>query len=245
MKPFVNLGFFAKDTVEAVTRRDVMVVLDALRCCSTIVTALANGATEIIPVTTILEARNMKKQHPEFVIAGERKGLKPKKFALGNSPLEFSSKNVRGRRIILTTTSGTRAILLSKQGKWVLVGAFLNAKAVAEASLKIAEREKTGVSFVLAGKEGQFSLEDFLCAGAITESFPQEKVDLSDTATASLLSFEEARQSLKKVIQRGSHAQYLEAKGFRDDVAFCSRMNVFNIIPFLKEGGIVPLEPFE
>ncbi|MDH5450099.1 MAG: 2-phosphosulfolactate phosphatase [Candidatus Bathyarchaeota archaeon] len=244
MKPSINLGFFTEDTVKAVKRRDVMVVIDALRCCSTIVTALANGATDITPVKTISEARRLKKKHPEFVIAGERKGLKPKKFALGNSPLEFSPENVRGRRIILTTTSGTKAILLSEQGKWVLIGAFLNARAVAEASLKIAENEKTGVSFVLAGKEGQFSLEDFLCAGAITESFPPGKAQLSDTAIVSLLSFERARRSLKKVIQRGSHAQYLKSKGFGDDVAFCARMNVFNIVPFLEKGRTVPLETF-
>jgi len=236
------LEFVAKDAVKAVKRRDVIVVIDALRCCSTIVTALANGATCVIPVKTILEARRLKKKYPEFVIAGERKGLKPKGFTLGNSPLEFSPRNVGGRGIILTTTSGTKAIFLSEKGKWVLIGAFLNARAIAEASLTIAEKEKTGISLVLAGKEGQFSLEDFLCGGAIAESFSTGRVKLSDAVVAALLSFKGAHGSLNKVIQQGSHAQYLEKKSFENDVEFCSKMNIFNIVPFLEEERIVPLE---
>ena len=242
LKIFVNLEFVAKDTVKAVKRRDVIVVIDALRCCSTIVTALANDATGIIPVKTILEARRLKKKCPEFIIAGERKGLKPKGFTLGNSPLEFSPRKVEGKEVILTTTSGTKAISLSRKKKWVLIGAFLNAKAIAETSLKIAEKEKTGISLVLAGKEGQFSLEDFLCAGAIVESFQTGRAELSDKAVAALLSFKEARHSLKKAIQQGSHARYLEKKGFENDIEFCSKMGTFNIVPFLKEGRIVPLE---
>jgi len=242
LKTPLNLEFIAKDTVKAVERRDVIVIIDALRCCSTIVTALTNGAACVIPVITIPEARMLKKKNPGFITAGERKGIKPKGFTLGNSPLEFSSENVKGRVVILTTTSGTKAISLSKKGEWVLIGAFLNAKAVAEASLKIAEKEETGISLVLAGKEGQFSLEDFLCAGAIAEGFPAEKVELDDAVRAALLGFEGARRSLKKVIQQGSHAQYLEKKGFENDVEFCSKMNIFAVVPFLKEEKIVPLE---
>jgi len=228
--------------VRAVKRRDVIIVIDVLRSCSTIVTALANGATCIIPVKTILEARKLKKRHPRFVVAGERKGLKPKGFDLGNSPLEFSHRNVAGRGIILTTTSGTKAISSSQKGKWVLIGAFLNAKAIAEASLKIAEKEKTGISLVLAGKEGRFSLEDFFCAGAIAESFPNGMIELCDAVMAALQSFKGARHSLDTTVKQGSHARYLEKKGFNHDVEFCSKMNVFNVVPFLREGRIVLLE---
>lgn len=241
LKPLVSLEFFAEDAAKAVKRRDVIVVIDALRCCSTIVTALANGATVIVPVKTIVEARRLKKRYPDFIIAGERKGLKPKGFILGNSPLEFSSEKVRGRRIILTTTSGTKTIFLSKRGKWVLIGAFLNAKAVAEASLKIAQNERTGISLVLAGKEGQFSLEDFLCAGAIAESFLTGRVEFSDAIMAALQSFKKVQDSLETAVKQSSHAQYLEKKGFKTDVEFCSRMDAFNLVPFLREGRIVSL----
>ncbi|MDH5596295.1 MAG: 2-phosphosulfolactate phosphatase, partial [Candidatus Bathyarchaeota archaeon] len=122
----LNLELSAKDTLKAVSRKDVLVVIDVLRCCSTIVMALANGAKEVIPTKTIREAQALHKKHPEFLLAGERKGLKPIGFNLGNSPLEFSSNIVKEKHVVLTTTSGTKAICSSKKARWVLIGAFFN-----------------------------------------------------------------------------------------------------------------------
>jgi len=237
----VNLEFVARDAVKAVQRGDVIIVIDVLRCSSIIITALANGAKGIIPVETIREAWAYREGHPEFLLAGERRGLKPKGFDLGNSPFNFSSETVKGKQIILTTTSGTKAISSAKKGRKLLIGAFLNVKAVAEAALKTAEKEKAGIFIVLSGTMGRFSLEDFLCAGAIIESLSTKKVELSDAALAALLAFQQARDSLSAVIQRGSHAQYLESIGFKEDVHFCSRMNVFRVVPVLEGETIVPL----
>jgi len=231
----------ARGAVKAVQRGDVIIVIDVLRCSSTIITALANGAKGIIPVETIKEAWAYRKDHPEFLLAGERGGLKPKEFDLGNSSLNFSSEIVKGKQIILTTTSGTKAISSAKKGRKVLVGAFLNVEAVAEAALKIAEKEQAGISIVLSETMGRFSLEDFLCAGAIIESLSTKKVELSDAALAALLAFQQARGSLSAIVQRGSHAQYLESIGFKEDVRFCSRMNVFQVVPVLEGEKIVPL----
>ena len=238
----INLEFTLNNVVRAVQRRDAVIVIDVLRCCSTIVIALANGAKGVISAKTLREARTLHENHPEFVLAGERGGLKPKGFDLGNSPLEFSSEKVMGKHIILTTTSGTKAIALSKNARWVLIGAFLNAKAVAEAALKIAEREGIGISLALSGRKRRFSLEDFICAGAIAESLPIEKVEQSDASFAALLTFQQARVSLNNVIQRGYHAQYLKSIGLKKDVEFCCQTNVFEIVPFLKEGMIIPLK---
>jgi len=233
--------FTAKDTAKAVKRRDIIIVIDVLRCSSTMITALANGAKGIIPVETIKEAWAHRKEHPEFLLAGERRGLKPKGFDLGNSPFNFSSETVEGKQIILTTTSGTKAISSAKKGRKVLVGAFLNVEAVADAALKIAEKEQAGISIVLSGKMGRFSLEDFLCAGAIINSLSTKKVELSDAALAALLAFQQAREYLSAIVQRGSHARYLESIGFEEDVRFCSRINVFQVVPVLEGETMVPL----
>ncbi|KPV64749.1 MAG: 2-phosphosulfolactate phosphatase [Candidatus Bathyarchaeota archaeon BA1] len=239
----INLEFTAKDAVKAVQRRDVIIVIDVIRCCSTIITALANGAKSVIPTKNVREARMLHKEHPEFVLAGERGGLKPRGFDLGNSPREFSSNVIGGRNIILTTTSGTKAIIGSKNARWVLIGALLNAEATAKTALKIAAKEKTGISLVLSGRGGHFSLEDFLCAGAITETLPIDKAEHSDATLTALLAFQQARESLTKVIQEGYHAQYLKRMGFEEDVELCSKMNILGIVPFLKGERIVPLVP--
>jgi len=235
-----NLGFTAKDIAKAVQRGDIIIVIDVLRCCSTIVTALANAAEGVIPTKTVKEALMLHKKHPEFILAGERRGIKPKVFYLGNSPVEFSPQKVKRKHIILTTTSGTKAIISSRNAKYVFTGAFLNAETSAKAALKIAEQEETGISLISAGTNGRFSLEDFICAGAIAESFPTD-IEHSDAVSAALLAFQQARKSLGKVVQSGYHAQYLVSQGFEEDVKFCCRLNVFQIVPFLKGETIVPL----
>jgi 2-phosphosulfolactate phosphatase len=237
-----NLGFTAKDVAKAVQRGNVIIVIDVLRCCSTIVTALANAADGVIPAKTVKEACVLHKKHPEFILAGERRGLKPKGFDLGNSPLEFSRQKVQGKHIILTTTSGTKALISSKNAKYVFTGAFLNAEATAKATSKIAEREETGISLISAGTDGRFSLEDFICTGAIAESFPADIVEHSDAVLAALLAFQQAGKSLDRVIQSGYHARYLTSQGFEEEVKFCSQLNLFQIVPFLKGDTIVPLK---
>jgi len=149
---------------------------------------------------------------------------------------------VKGKLIILTTTSGAKAISLAKNGKWVFIGALLNVEAVAKEALKIAERERRGISLLLAGKEGGFSLEDFLCAGAVIENLPKEKVRLSDAALAAALAFRQAREALSGIIRQGSHAHYLKSIGLEEDTEFCSQINVYPMVPVLKDGLIVPLD---
>lgn len=238
----VNLEIFAKDACKAVQRGDVIIVIDVLRCSSTIIAALVNGAKGIIPAKTLREARAYHQEHPEFILAGERRGLKPKGVDLGNSPLEFSPETIRGRHVILTTTSGTIAISLAKNGRWTLIGALLNVKAVAEAAMKIAEKEQIGISLVLAGKKGKFSLEDFICAGAIVESLPKERVKHSDAALAALFAFQQARGSLSSIVQLGNHAHFLKSIGFEADIEFCCRIDAFGIVPVYEDGVIVPLD---
>lgn len=245
VRPFVSLEFFAKNALKAVQREDAVVAIDVLRCCSTIVTALANGAEEVIPTKTVNEALRLRKKHPELILAGERRGIKPRGFDIGNSPLEFSPQAIGGKRIILTTTSGTKAIVLSRKTKWVLVGALLNAEAVAKAILEIAEKERMGISLVLSGRKGEhFSLEDFLCAGLIVESLPTRGfgVELSDAALGSWLAFQQSRRTLYETIQEGYHARYLKSIGFEEDTRFCSQVNAFDIVPIYRNGTITPLD---
>ncbi|UCE57433.1 MAG: 2-phosphosulfolactate phosphatase [Candidatus Bathyarchaeota archaeon] len=236
-----NLVFTAKDVAKAVQNGDVIIVIDAFRCSSTIVTALANGAEGVIPTRTVEEARRLHEKHPEFILAGERRGIKPRGFDLGNSPLEFIPQKVRKKYVILTTTSGTKAIISSKNAKHVLTGSFLNAEATAKAALEIAQQSKTGISVLPAGTNGRFSLEDFICAGAIAENFLVNNFEHSDAVSAASLAFQRARTSLDRVLQSGQHARYLTSQGFKEDVKFCSQLNVFRIVPSLKGETVIPL----
>jgi 2-phosphosulfolactate phosphatase len=234
----VDIELVAQDAGKAVERGDVVIVIDALRATTSIITMLANGAKSVIPVATLKEAAKLHREHSDYVLVGERADYKPKGFDFGNSPVTLAKEPLQAKHIILTTTNGTKALIKSKGSRWVTVGAFLNARAVAEKTMEISGKNGLGISFVLAGEKNHFSLEDFLCAGAITESFPKNAVELSDKTVAALLAFKAARQNLLESIQNGKHAHDLVKIGFRKDIEFSCRLDIYNTVPFYRNGKL-------
>ncbi len=235
----VNLELVARDARKAVKRNDVIIVIDVLRCTSSVITALTNGAHAVIPMPTVSAARVKAEEHPHYLLAGERQGVKPAGFVLGNSPLEFTRDRVAGKTIIMTTTSGTAAFARVKDHPFVLVGALLNAAAVAQTAFILSEQNRLNISFALSGKRGSFSLEDFLGAGAIIHHFENMDLTYSDTAYASLLAFRNAQPSLYAAISKGTHAQTLLDLGFKDDVIHCTQLNRFTTVPVLHGESIL------
>jgi 2-phosphosulfolactate phosphatase len=234
----VTLEFTARDAGKAVSRGDLIIMIDALRTSTSIVTALANGAKSVIPTETLKEACQLHREHPDYVLVGERNGCKPRGFDLGNSPSELTSEQIHGKNVIMTTTNGTRALAKSEQAKWVLIGAFLNAGAIARKAVEISEKNGIHISFVLAGEEDQFSLEDFICAGAVAERFPENSVHFSDKTSAALLAFKQIKNNLVENIAKGEHAKHLIELGFRRDIEFSCQIDVYEAIPLYKDAKI-------
>ncbi len=107
----------------------IAVVVDILRATSVMVTAMAHGASEIIPVATLEEAKSYLDRG--FLCAAERDGAPVDGFPLDNSPFSYMNERIKGKPIVITTTNGTLAITKSTAADQVLAGAFLNIKAVA------------------------------------------------------------------------------------------------------------------
>ena len=143
-----------------------VVVIDVLRSTTSIVHALEAGAREVIPCEEIDEARHLAARFPsgEAVLGGERHGIKIEGFDLGNSPEDYSPRNVAGKTVILTTTNGTRAMVQAASAQKVLIGAFVNASAVC-ARLLAEER----IHLLCSGTDGQYSDDDILLAGMLVE----------------------------------------------------------------------------
>ena len=148
----------------------VCVVFDVLRATSSMVTALANGAREIIPVCEIAEAVALRQTRPDLLLAGERDGVRILRaqtgsvdFDLGNSPREFTCERVAGRSLAMTTTNGTRALQACRGARGVLVGSFLNLSAVAD---WLARERVDSLLVVCSGTHEETAYEDVLGAGA-------------------------------------------------------------------------------
>ncbi len=162
--------------IDLLPRRDlrgtVCVVFDILRATSTIVTALASGAREIFPVSTIEEAHALHLQWPDAALGGERHGDRIENFDFGNSPAEYAANPPA--RIITTTTNGTVALRACEGAGEVFAGALLNMDALA---LRLTRRQPDELLLVCAGTFRDVALEDVFAAGRLCGAFESAEED--------------------------------------------------------------------
>ncbi len=242
---------FTPAEFEALSSRDLSgitcVVFDVLRATSSMVTALANGAEAIIPVADISEALAIHRQRPEVLLAGERDGLRIGKeltgsvdFDLGNSPREFTTEQVRGKTIAMTTTNGTRALKACAGAKSVWVGAFLNLGVTAE---QLRRDQPQRLLIICSGTGAEASYEDTLGAGALCNAVwdlydAGHVADSSQIARAIYLS---AKGDLLAAASRHARnaRRLLKMPDLRDDVALCLRPDSHPILAVLGKDGRV------
>ena len=224
-------------------RGGVAVVIDLLRATSTIIHALAAGATSVVPCGEVDEARRLAAQaQPQTVLlGGERGGLRIPGFDLGNSPGEYTRDVAAGNTLIFTTTNGTRALIRAKEARRVLIGALANLGAVVELLA-----EETGpVHLVCAGTDGRVTLEDVLCAGAIAHwlNLAAAEADPGDDSTQLALSlfascghdYDRACEDRVLAILRQSRGgRNLIDCGLAADIAVCAEQDKFDIVPELS-----------
>lgn len=196
--------------------RSLCVVIDVLRATSTLTTALANGAAAIIPAAELDEARELHARHPGALLCGERHGLPPEGFDLGNSPREFTPDRVGGRTIVHTTTNGTRAVRACAHAAETVLAAFLNISAVA-ARIRSRAAHVDAVIMACAGTFEDFSMEDALFAGALIERLGWQH------AIRSL--WEAAATPLETALSLTRNGRRLVELGLGADVSFCARVD--------------------
>ena len=133
----LNIALGPADALQAARQSNIVVVIDALRMSSTIVTALAGGMRSVVPVSSVDECVGE-------VTAGERGGKKIEGLMYDNSPLSFSSGQHIGKQLVLTSTNGTECLRAagSVSGSIVLVGSLLNAQAVASCAYRYEQEKK-------------------------------------------------------------------------------------------------------
>ena len=214
-----------------------VVVIDILRATSVIVTALNNGSKEVIPFLTVEEAKEYTKDNREnFILGGERRAIKIEGFDFSNSPLEYKEELVKGKSVVLTTTNGTRAIKSCEEGKHLLIGAMINARAVAKKVKALGE----DVVFVNSGTYGEFSIDDFICAGYMISSLEDihDDVNLSDIAYTAKHIYE-SHSDVKSFVENARHYNVIKSLGLIGDLEHCIKKDITDIVPMVKDGKII------
>ncbi len=230
-------------------RETVCVVFDVLRATSTMVTALGNGATALVPVAEIAEALALRERQPEVLLAGERDGLRIEghltggvSFDLGNSPREFTAARVRGRTIAMTTTNGTRALRACAPAAAVLLGSFLNLGTTAES---IERQAPAHLLLVCSGTLDQAASEDVLGAGALCDLlWPRYSGGaVSDSAHIARRLFCLEQNDLPGAVAQSRNGRRLMAQpDLRDDVPFCVQRDTVRLVAELGKDGLVRVQ---
>ena len=89
----------------------LVVVVDVLRAFTTAATAFAREAEEILLVSTVEEAFELRARYPGYLLIGEVDGLPVDGFDLPNSPSTLQDLNLSSRRLVQRTTSGTQGVV--------------------------------------------------------------------------------------------------------------------------------------
>ncbi len=204
---------------EAASAR-VGVVVDVLRATSTIAQALAAGYDRVLCAAEIGEAQALRAEIEDSVVGGERDAVRIEGFEVGASPREFLE--ARASTLILSTTNGTRAILAAAERcEHVVLGSLLNLDAVGRAAAEGGE----DVVVLCAGFKGAFALDDAYCAGRIVRLLEGRRTDAALAAELVAGAFPTALEALE--------ARTYGPPGLEEDIRFCARENVLDVVPRL------------
>lgn len=212
----------------------VVVVIDVLRATTTMTVALDQGAVKVIPVESIEECLSYKDK-PDHILAGERGGKMVEGFSFGNSPFEFMNGVVKGKTLVLTTTNGTRAIKMSEGAYSVIVGGFLNFTALT----KWIVTEGRDTLILCSGWRDKFNLEDTVFAGAVINHLKEYFLVDSDSAFAAEKLYLNSRRNMFHFMKQSSHYRRLARFGVVNDIQYCLRPDLTDIVPILKDGALV------
>jgi 2-phosphosulfolactate phosphatase len=213
----------------------VVIVLDILFATTTMVTALAHGAKDVVPVLDENAARTQAKQLLEnsFVLAGELYAETLPGFA-HPAPLALLEHGVEGKTLIYSTTNGTVALTQTARAARVYCGALLNAQALVRHV--VAQHPRETVLIVCSGSGNNFNFEDFYGAGYFVECFLPHVADLSDAAKAALTLYRHAKAP--EALLDCRVGRMMAARGLAREVEFACRRDAYPVVPALEQGRL-------
>jgi len=221
------------------THRDaIIVVVDILRATSSICTAFTNGVSSIIPVESSEKAKEMK--NLGYIVAAERNGLVLDFADFGNSPFNFSAENVKNKKIVYTTTNGTKTIHLAAHCYQVIIGSFNNNQAVADYLL----RQQKDVVILCAGWKDKCNIEDTVYAGCLANLLLASELfsSMCDSTAISLDLWNNWKHNIRALIEKSAQRWRLNKNGLDDCIDYCLQLDTSHVIPCFKDNHIINIQ---
>jgi 2-phosphosulfolactate phosphatase len=202
------------------------IVIDVIRATSTIAQALASGYEHVFCAAEVEDARLLREELGGGLLGGERKAVRIPGFDLGNSPREYV--DARDETLVLSTTNGTRAVVsAAARCERVFLASLLNLAAVVEEARSAGD----DAIVVCAGVEGTLALDDAYVAGRVIELLGWERSDASEAAARLAGTWDGAEEAFRA--SKSGRNLLENAPDLEDDIAFCARESVLDVVPRL------------
>ncbi|GAA3409061.1 2-phosphosulfolactate phosphatase [Paenibacillus hodogayensis] len=223
---------------EAAARGDIVIVVDVLSFSSTVATALHYGAI-VFPHAKDEHLSAFAKRHGAAIINGRSEAAAAGVATL--SPVSFHPGHA-GSRFVLCSLNGAVCARAGASATALMAGCLLNVSAIAAEAARLRAATGASVTVVPCGEKWteplpgenalRPSVEDYLGAGAILHALGGS---LSPEAEVCAGAFLQSRGRIAELIWECGSGRELRDKGYGADVKHCSRVDVFTVVPLLRE----------
>jgi 2-phosphosulfolactate phosphatase len=209
---------------------NITIVIDVIRAFTVAHHAFLQGVRQIFLASTIAQARQIKKENPDYLLAGEIKnGLPIAGFDLDNSPHHMQQKNLSGKTLVQKTTNGVRATLNCLSSNHIFVTGFTNAKNTAAfVREKIQGDRRKTVNIIASHSSG----DDDLACGEYIKSI------LEDSNT---ISIQEVKNRIKQSHVAEKFFDEDNAAFIREDVLHCAAERNTDFVMKVNKAGKIPM----
>jgi len=220
----------------------VVIVLDILIATTSIVTAMANGCKQIIPVRNYDQALSLQNNpdYSNYKFSGELNADTLSGF-IQPTPIALLQSGMENCYLVYCTTNGTVALNDCKTAKKTLVGALLNAQSIVQHVMKHWQNET--ILIVCSGSNDQFNIEDFYGAGYFVETFMNhhrgQDLELSDSAKAAKV-FHDSGSAID-VLNTSRVGKLLNDRRWNEELVFAAQKDIYPVVPYLTSEGRVEL----
>lgn len=220
----------------------VVIVLDILFATSSIVAAMSQGCTCVIPTPSSDEALEKSKnpEYSRFILSGELNADTLPGFA-HPTPMSLISSNIKGNGLIYCTTNGTVALHDSQNASSVYAGSLLNGQAIVQKIIQ--DHKGSTILIVCSGSQDRFNLEDFYGAGQLVSYLSNQSgfkdAQYSDSSIAAQHIYETGNGF--ELLKKSRVGQMMIHRNLEHEIAYAAQENITNVIPKLSKDGLLRL----
>ena len=215
----------------------VVVVLDVLFATTTIVDALARGASCVYPVRSPEDALDTASRIDAALLAGEHMARMIPGFHAA-TPIALAKAGLQGAQLVYCTTNGTQALATVTEvaGVDVFAGALLNGKALA--THIVARHASASILLVCSGSVDRFNLEDFHGAGhIIAHLIKLQDFELTDAAQAALQCYRGC--DTRTALRDSRVGRMMVELGLEEELEYACQTDSIDVLPKWIDGRLV------